>query len=142
MLQAMQSFILLTIETSAHLAAAADKGSRFDSAGGVLALAQSPLRRGDIPLSAVDFHISSIVEELMQVPSILAAAQSLEAQTDMNDSLRRAMWLFHSGLNSKTVSTGGRLVDSHEKKTLQPLWQAAHAAADAWSADYIWRRFG
>lgn len=110
--------------------------------GGVLALAQSPLRRGDIPLSAVDFHISSIVEELMQVPSILAAAQSLEAQTDMNDSLRHAMWLFRSGLNSKTVSTGGRLVDSHEKKTLQPLWQAAHAAADAWSADYIRRRFG
>jgi len=53
------------------------------------------------------------------------------------------MWLFRSGLNSKTeVSTGSRLVGSHEKKTLQPLWQAAHAAADAWSADYIRRRFG
>ncbi|KAL0035771.1 hypothetical protein WJX77_002248 [Trebouxia sp. C0004] len=111
--------------------------------GGVLAVAKSPLRRGDIPLSAVDFHISSIVEELMQVPSILAAAKSLEAQTDMNDSLRRAMWLFRSGLNSKTqVSTGSRLVGSHERKTLQPLWQAAHAAADAWSADYIRQRFG
>ncbi|KAA6419829.1 MAG: hypothetical protein FRX49_10192 [Trebouxia sp. A1-2] len=110
--------------------------------GGILAMAQSPLRRGDVPLSAVDFHISSIVEELMHIPSILAAAQSLEAQTDMHDSLRRAMWLFRSGLNSKTqVGTGSRLVGSHEKKTLQPLWQAAHAAADAWSADYIQRRF-
>ncbi|KAL0055001.1 hypothetical protein WJX82_005601 [Trebouxia sp. C0006] len=111
--------------------------------GGVLAMAQSPLRRGDIPLSAVDFHISSIVEELVHVPSILAAAQSLKADTDMNDSLRRAMWLFRSGVNSKTeVSTGNRLVDSQEKQILQPLWQAAHAAADAWSADYIRRRFG
>ena len=79
----------------------------------------------------------------MQILSILAAAQSLEGQRDMNDSLRRAMWLFRSGVNSKTeVSTGNRLVGSHEKKTLQPLWQAAHAAADAWSADYIRRRFG
>ena len=78
----------------------------------------------------------------MQVPSILAAAQSLTAHTDMNDSLRRAMWLFRSGVNSKTeVSTGSRLVGSQEKKTLQPLWQAAHAAADAWSADYVRRRF-
>ncbi len=125
------------------MAAAADKQAGSVGAGGVLAMAQSPLRRGDIPLSAVDFHISSIVEELMQVPSILAAPQSLELQTDMHDSLRRAMWLFRSGVNSKTeVSTGSRVVDSHEKKTLQPLWQAAHAAADAWSADYIRRRFG
>lgn len=113
--------------------------------GGITAIVQPPLRRGDIPLSAVDFHISSIVEELMQVPTILAAAGSAAAQTgnsDSNDSLRRAMWLFRSGLNSKKqLGTAVESTDSQERQCLQPLWQAAYAAADAWSADFVRRRF-
>ena len=105
----------------------------------------TPLARGDIPLSAVDFHISSIVEELMQKPSISAAAQAIAAPGGQNvsDLLRRAMWLFRSGLNHKQeLMAQGNAKRSQEMQTLEPLWQAAHAAADAWSADYIRRRFG
>ncbi len=77
----------------------------------------------------------------MQNPGVLAAAQALAAQ-DMHDCLRRAMWLFRSGLNSKKeLDLGAESADSQEKLTLQPLWQATHAAADAWSADYVRRRF-
>ena len=112
-------------------------------AGGVAAIAMTPLRRGDIPLSAVDFHISSIVEELMQTPGILTAAHAVAAKqgdSDAHDSLCRAMWLFRSGINLKKALNVGS-TDSIEKENLLPLWQASYVAADAWSADYIRRRF-
>ena len=103
-----------------------------------------PLSRGDIPLSAVDFHISSIAEELIQNDSISAAARAVPALGEQNQSdlLRRAMWLFRSSLNLKTeLSTASKARSSQEMQTLQPLWQVSRAAADAWSADYIRRRF-
>ena len=34
-----------------------------------------PMRRSDIPHSAVDFHVSNIVEELLQHEPVQAAAQ-------------------------------------------------------------------
>ena len=105
----------------------------------------TPLRYGDIPLSAVDFHISSIIEELLQRPQILEAAEGLavsQAQ-DAAGLLKRAMWLFRSGLNNKKlVSVSGCVQPSTEKCTLQPVWAISLAYADAWSADYIRRRFG
>ena len=105
----------------------------------------TPLRYGDIPLSAVDFHISSIIEELLQKPQVLSAAETLavsQAQ-DAAGLLKRAMWLFRSGLNNKKlVSVSCCPQQSSDKSTLQPLWVASQGCADAWSADYIRRRFG
>lgn len=112
-------------------------------AGGIAGLALMPLKHGDIPLSAVDFHISSIVEELMQKPAVAAAAQSVvsqHGQADAHDALRRAMWLFRSSLNTKTQLGNGDVHDV-DRQALQPIWQAAHAAADAWSMNYIRQRF-
>ena len=103
------------------------------------------LKRGDIPLSAIDFHVSSIVEELMQKPAISAAAQAVAAQrngVDPHDALRRAMWLFRSSLNTKQeLGSHAGKKKGDERQTLHPLWQAAQAAADAWSVEYIRRRF-
>ena len=102
-----------------------------------------PLKQGDIPLSAVDFHISSIVEELMQKPAVAAAVQSVvskHGQADAHDTLRRAMWLFRSSWNTKTPLGNADIADI-ERQALRPIWQAAHAAADAWSMNYIRQRF-
>lgn len=108
-------------------------------------MALVPMKRGDIPLSAIDFHISSIIEELMQKPTVSAAAQAVAAQCagiDPHDALKRAMWLFRSSSNTKRElgSESGNQNDG-EKQSLHSLWQAAQAAADAWSVDYICRRF-
>lgn len=103
-----------------------------------------PLKNGDIPLSAVDFHISSIVEELMQKPAVSAAAQMVAQhdQRDANYSLQRAMWLFRSSLNTKKeLGEGGKVQQDIERQALQPIWHAAQAAADAWSMNYIRQRF-
>ena len=105
-----------------------------------------PLENGDIPLSAVDFHISSVVEELMQKPSVSAAAHRvapLQGQHDANDFLRRAMWLFRSSLNTKKeLGEEGKVEQDIERQALRPIWHAAQAAADAWSMNYIRQRFG
>ena len=57
----------------------------------------------DIPASAIDFHVSDIVEELLKKSRIQeAAAQASEAvaalgkHLDAAMSLRSAMWLFSS----------------------------------------------
>ena len=108
-------------------------------------MASAPLKRGDIPLSAIDFHISSIVEELMQnsaIANVVQAVAAKKSQHDPHDCLRRAMWLFWSSINSKMqLHTEGKIMNDGESQALQPIWQAAHAAADAWAADYIRRRF-
>ena len=104
-----------------------------------------PLRNGDIPLSAVDYHVSSIVEELMQKPAVSVAAQRVatqHGQRDANDSLRRAMWLFRSSLTTKKeLGEGGKVEQDIERQALQPIWHAAQAAAHAWSINYIRQRF-
>ena len=58
---------------------------------------------GDIPASAIDFHVSDIVEELLKRSRIQeAAAQASEAvaalgkHMDAAMCLRSAMWLFSS----------------------------------------------
>ena len=108
----------------------------------------TPLRPIDIPLSSVDFHISSIVEELLQRSQIRQAAQALvegQRQRDEQGWLQRAMWLFRSGMNNKELlhankdQWDGR--KDEEKSVLQQLWRVSQAPADAWSSDYIRRRF-
>lgn len=99
----------------------------------------------DIPLSAVDFHISSITEELLQSPQIQKAAAELAfdgREQGPVELLKRAMWFFRSGLNNKEpVSNVHGSKPEDEKAFLQPLWTASQACADAWSANYVRRRF-
>ena len=105
----------------------------------------APLRYNDIPLSAVDFHISSIAEELLQSPQIQKAAAELAVDVRERghaELMKRAMWLFRSGLNNKEpVSNVHGNKPEAEKASLQPLWTASQACADAWSANYVRRRF-
>lgn len=53
------------------------------------------LRPGDIPTSAVDFHVSDIAVALLTCPSIAEAAAAAAAAApgaDAEERLRRAMW--------------------------------------------------
>ncbi|GIL55544.1 hypothetical protein Vafri_11102 [Volvox africanus] len=65
-----------------------------------------PMRRSDVPLSAVDFHISDIVTRLMERSEVVALAPGGSAEhagtpEDTEDALKSAMWLFRSSKNSK-----------------------------------------
>ena len=55
---------------------------------------------GDIPLSAVDFHISNILENLLNNRDIITAA--LAAGRDPLQIMRDAIWLFSSSINART----------------------------------------
>lgn len=53
------------------------------------------IRPGDIPTSAVDFHVSDIAVKLLNCLSIAeaaAAAAAVAPGTDAEERLRRAMW--------------------------------------------------
>ena len=75
----------------------------------------------DIPASAIDFHVSDIVEELLKKPRIQeAAAQASEAvaalgkHMDATMCLRSAMWLFSSRYALFTVCVACNLVFQDE----------------------------
>lgn len=117
----------------------------------------------DVPLSAVDFHVSSISEELMSLPAVAREARRAAARigedgdADAEERLRRAMWLFRSSRNVRSsFSSDSALVVNgesarardlrarlaSERDELRPLWRAAAAAADSWSAEFLRQRFG
>ncbi len=52
-----------------------------------------PLRRSDVPLSAVDFHVSDVVTRLMERQEVVAQAPGGEAAApeDAEDALKSAM---------------------------------------------------
>lgn len=64
-----------------------------------------PVRRSDLPLSAVDFHVSEVITHLMERPEVQAAmvpaggcgggsgggSQAAPAFTDPEDALKSAM---------------------------------------------------
>lgn len=65
------------------------------------------MRRDDIPIAAVDFHVSSCVENVLQVPSIrlkvVDAGKILGFGDDMNvtDRVKSAIWRHSAGVNHK-----------------------------------------
>ena len=66
------------------------------------------LQRADVPPSAVDFHVSSIIDWLLQhAQAGPAAARAGEALgMDRADALKKAMWRFSSSTSTKTMLTG------------------------------------
>jgi hypothetical protein len=103
-----------------------------------------PLAAADIPLAAVDFHVSPIADDLLRLPPVAAeaAAAAVAAGTDAGDALRRAMWVFRSGRNVRARRVARRAAadvaaDAAERDALRPLWRTAAAAADAWSKDFV-----
>ena len=73
------------------------------------------MTREDIPLSAVDFHVSSVSEELLSLPAVAregkraarAAGERENYDAAVEERLRRAMWLFRSSRNVRSLGGGG-----------------------------------
>lgn len=94
-----------------------------------------PLRRSDIPLSAVDYHVSDILQHLMDLPHVQQLASGdggglsddvmeMVAGEGLDKAIASAMWLHRSGLN--------RRVWLHELQLgLTPQQQQQSAAAAA-----------
>lgn len=68
-----------------------------------------PLRLADVPLSAIDYHVSDVVPKLLSLPGVHATAVKLRNSsggpspppTGCEDALKSAMWLFRSSLNGR-----------------------------------------
>ena len=62
------------------------------------------LKPDDIPAAAVDFHISSIIEDLLGKHNILAAATDAAAKTgsDAVGVIKSAMWHFSGSCNHRS----------------------------------------
>ena len=104
------------------------------------------LTPADLPLSAVDFHVSSISDDLLLVPEIAAEAAAVavgqgDRREDAKAALERAMWVFRSGRNARPrvepLPPSDEAAQRDERDALRPLWRVARGPADAWSADYI-----
>ena len=144
---------------------------------GAALVAVGRMTREDIPLSAVDFHVSSIAGELCSnLPAVAREARKAANGNDDDDEeeaveerLRRAMWLFRSSRNVRSLpfpssssssstssnSSGVVVINgdapraaalraqaAQERDDLRPLWRTAAAAADSWSAEFLRQRFG
>ena len=67
-----------------------------------------PMRRVDIPIAAVDFHVSSCVQGILQIPAnrlrILDAAKDLGLDDiDVTDRIKSAIWRHSAGVNHKVA---------------------------------------
>ena len=63
------------------------------------------LKPDDIPTAAVDFHISSIIEELLGKPHVIATATKAAAKLGMDPAaaLKSAMWHFSGSCNHRSM---------------------------------------
>jgi hypothetical protein len=111
-----------------------------------------PPSTADVPLSAIDFHVSGVADDALLLPPIAAAAAAAAvraggeaAGVDGAERLRRAMWVFRSSVNRRPrvvpLKPAAAARDKAERADLLPLWRAAAGAVDAWAADYIRGRF-
>jgi hypothetical protein len=107
---------------------------------------------GDVPLSAIDFHVCGIADDAMLLPSVAAAAAAAAvraggegAGVDGPERLRRAIWVFRSSINrrARVVPLPPSVVaaDKAERADLLPLWRVASGPLDAWAVDFIRSRF-
>ncbi|CAK0782015.1 hypothetical protein CVIRNUC_005529 [Coccomyxa viridis] len=105
------------------------------------------LKPEDVPPAAVDFHISSILEGLLSDANILAAARvaAAKAGSEPAAALKSAMWHFSGSCNHRSLLQERSREDQegHRQRLqhLQPLWEAAGHAAEAWAHLYIQARF-
>ena len=84
-------------------------------AGASALAAVGRMTQEDVPLSAVDFHVSSIAEELLNLPAVAreagkaarAVGESENDQEASEERLRRAMWLFRSSRNVRSPGGSG-----------------------------------
>eukprot|EP00899_Mesostigma_viride_P011501 jgi/Mesvir1/20351/Mv19937-RA.1 len=118
----------------------------------------------DVPPSAIDFHCSNVASDILKdkalhgkVVAALAAAGCHLA--DVEERVRRVIWLFRSSINHKEPLSSIRSAeeapaglaqqalcdadgeDECERRALHPVWLAVKTAVERYSISYIQRRF-
>ena len=108
----------------------------------------------DVPTSAIDFHVSNIVEELMQQDKVRAALlRAVErAPTlgdDLGETLRSCIWTHCSSVTDKQTFAPGKETDVvPETQTqgacesaLRDLWEEIEGPAESFQRRRIKRLF-
>ena len=87
-----------------------------------------PLQRSDLPPSAVDFHVSGIIEWLLQHAAVgPAASQAAQAlNTEPTAALKTTMWRHSSSTNTKQL-LGGQVGPCQACAGLQTQHRSLHA---------------
>ncbi|EIE19351.1 hypothetical protein COCSUDRAFT_58644 [Coccomyxa subellipsoidea C-169] len=98
---------------------------------------------GDIPLSAVDFHVSNIIEEVLNNREVLTAA--LAVGRDPLQAMRDTIWIFSSSTNSRAWLQAPEQERQERLRTrrseLEGIWKLAAPAAKNFARKYIKARF-
>ncbi|GHP04243.1 hypothetical protein PPROV_000299700 [Pycnococcus provasolii] len=126
----------------------ASSGTKVSDDAGAHASAAtcSPMRNGDVPLTAVDPHCSDIDSALVESPAVRSACERFG--DDPRAVLRRALWL-HRGAKVEAETTDVAQNDTarkekeargQETRSLAPVMEAVGAAADRYAASWLQRR--
>ncbi|KAI8466086.1 MAG: hypothetical protein J3K34DRAFT_461074 [Monoraphidium minutum] len=102
----------------------------------------TPLRKEDIPLSALDHHISELVPFLLRQGGVAEVLSNMTRgcwghEADRRQLLERCIWAFRSGRYQLDYDLA---TEDAEAARLGPLWAAAAAPADRYSAAKIMER--
>ena len=124
-------------------------------ATGVRASGCAPMRMGDVPTSAVDFHICNIDEHLIDhVPEVRAACEAVDA-ADPRGVLRRALWLHRSAVTdgatrdvtgatpASAIADAARVARAARgaaAASLANVWAVAAAPAERYARDWLERK--
>jgi hypothetical protein len=113
-----------------------------------------PLRLRDVPPSAIDFHCSNILTDVLADAALPdAAMEALHAAGEPVETLKRAMWRYRSGVNTKTrlaaLQRGGKAADGDAEddereegdEALRAAWAGVAPLVELHSARFIRRNF-
>lgn len=90
-----------------------------------------------MPLAAIDFHISSVLEALVREEAVVEVAKRMGP--DPESALRSAMWRCSSAVSGKKVLPGQREVDPPPQQ-LAALWAIASPHAECFALDVLSRK--
>lgn len=105
------------------------------------------LTAADVPLAAVDYHVSDIVEGLLGAAHAAAALGELRAggvaAEAAADVVKEAMWELRSAVNGRPpVRGGGAAVAAWRPPPhVARAWAILEPLADAWAAELLRKRF-
>ena len=128
-----------------------------ESAGGTEFLdsvSHTELRRGDVPLSAIDFHCSNVLEEVMADPDVfsrvVSCARRYEAEAgaascsvDPFDFAKSAMWEMSSSCSNKaTIYAMGEEAAAPDARraALRDAWAVLARPCASFAEEFIKRR--
>jgi hypothetical protein len=134
---------------AAHLASLHGAKPAFCSFRGPFPQLRAVARLGaaDVPLSAVDYHVSDIVDDVLHsgAPAVEAALRELEAGGVARDAaagaVKECMWELRSAVNGRPPVRGGAGETWAPTPHVRRAWAILEPVFDAWAGDLLRKRF-